>query len=175
MFLFDLSWDDFLTLLAKQVYAKSPVCLVVDRMVWQFSVSWTVKVDSLPLTSEEGFEYMISHLKASSLRAAGNLFIKMAKPTDGEAQLPPWAVKSVTTSEALLGKDKPSSSKCTVSLDKKLAPIVQQLQDTYPIGLCDCHPNLCCFHHGPTDRHYELIPTLEKVWAHAIVCLPLVI
>ncbi|KAI6152540.1 hypothetical protein BKA82DRAFT_3932596, partial [Pisolithus tinctorius] len=77
MLSFDLSWDDFLTLLAKQVYAKSPVCLVVDTMVWQFSVSQTVKVDSLPLTSEEGFEYMISHLKASSLRAAGNLFIKM--------------------------------------------------------------------------------------------------
>jgi len=34
MLLFSASWEDLLSLLTKQVYAKSPVCLVVDTMVW---------------------------------------------------------------------------------------------------------------------------------------------
>ncbi|KAF8833656.1 hypothetical protein BDN67DRAFT_916513, partial [Paxillus ammoniavirescens] len=83
-----MSWEEFLLFLATRVYATSVACLVVDTMLWWFSASLTAKSDSLPLVNEEGFKYMISHVQASSLRASGSLFIKMARPTKGEEQRP---------------------------------------------------------------------------------------
>ncbi|KAF8833655.1 hypothetical protein BDN67DRAFT_1017310 [Paxillus ammoniavirescens] len=85
---FAMSWEEFLPFLATRVYATSVACLVVDTMLWRFSASPTAKSDSLPLVNEEGFKYMISHVQASSLRASGSLFIKMARPTKGEEQRP---------------------------------------------------------------------------------------
>ncbi|KAF9234541.1 hypothetical protein BU15DRAFT_78901 [Melanogaster broomeanus] len=167
---FGMPWDEFLPFLATRAYATSAACLVIDTMLWRFCANHTAKSDSLPLTNEEGFKYMISHVKASPLQASGSLFIKMARPTKGEEQLPPWAAKATPAVQPVLDDvATPAASKKSISLDDKLLPYVRQLRDTYPEGLCDIHPQLRCFHHAPTDWHFELTEKREKVWAFAML------
>ena len=40
--------------------------------------------------------------------------------------------------------------------------------DKYSLGLCPLHPNLPCFHHRPTDLHFNLDHPHVLVWAQAI-------
>ncbi|KIK75748.1 hypothetical protein PAXRUDRAFT_18730 [Paxillus rubicundulus Ve08.2h10] len=122
---FGMSWDAFLPFLATRAYATSAACLVVDTMLWRFCANHTAKSDSLPLTNEEGFKYMISHVKASPLQASGSLFIKMARPAKGEEQLPPWAAKVTPAVQPVLDDVAAPTSKKSVSLDDKLLPYVK--------------------------------------------------
>src|SRR6266576_1002173 len=55
-----------------------------------------------------------------------------------------------------------------VKLDDALEEIVAKLASKYPLGLCDCHPDLPCFHHHASNLHFNLDCPQLLVWAQAI-------
>jgi len=49
-----------------------------------------------------------------------------------------------------------------------LEEIVLKLSDKYPVGRCNSHPDLPCFHHRASDLHFKLDRSRLLVWAQAI-------
>jgi hypothetical protein len=56
-----------------------------------------------------------------------------------------------------------------LTLDQKLALIVEKHETKYLIGICEEHPDLRCFLFAPKGWHFDLNTAKLKVWAHAIV------
>jgi hypothetical protein len=56
-----------------------------------------------------------------------------------------------------------------MKFDDELEEIIAKIIDKYPAGLCANHPDITCFHHRPSDLHFELNHPCCLVWAAAIV------
>ena len=55
-----------------------------------------------------------------------------------------------------------------VKLDDTIEEIVTKLSNKYPPGLCELHSDLPCFHHHPSNLHFNLDCSQLLVWAQAI-------
>ncbi|EIW86200.1 hypothetical protein CONPUDRAFT_161011 [Coniophora puteana RWD-64-598 SS2] len=136
------SWEGFLEMLARLVQTK-PDNLIVASMAWK----WLKERGSgLPLTSPDGLTTMVGQIKANA--TPSTVVVVTMNPPKKNAKL-------LKATRAL-------------SLDKTLQPIVQQLQEQYPIGQCPAHPDVHCFLYAPLNLHYELTSARVRVWAHAI-------
>ena len=56
-----------------------------------------------------------------------------------------------------------------MSLDEQLAPIIEKLEDSNPIGKCDAHPKMRCFEYHTNSWHFELSRHRLQAWANQIV------
>ena len=56
-----------------------------------------------------------------------------------------------------------------IKFDDEVEEIAASLAKKYPPGLCHIHPDLPCFHHRPSDLHFDLNRPRRLVWAAAIV------
>ncbi|KIK75325.1 hypothetical protein PAXRUDRAFT_19097 [Paxillus rubicundulus Ve08.2h10] len=83
-------------------------------MQWQFCASLVAKAASLPHTNEEDFKYMLLHVQASPLQTLGSIFIKIAWPTKGDEQVPPWVVKATPEVQPVLDDVATPASKKSV-------------------------------------------------------------
>ena len=54
--------------------------------------------------------------------------------------------------------------------DNDLNELTGQIDMKYPVGICKSHPKMQCFHHRPTNLHFELTRVRKLVWASSIVC-----
>lgn len=55
------------------------------------------------------------------------------------------------------------------TFDDKVASTVGEIMRLYTVGLCARHPDMRCFHHKPSDLHFELTRPRINVWAAAYV------
>ncbi|KAH7903115.1 hypothetical protein BJ138DRAFT_1021132, partial [Hygrophoropsis aurantiaca] len=134
------TWDKFLAFIAGVAKTK-PSYLVVSSMGWHWNGK--AKKTTLSLSNEVGLQTMVGQILASKSKGAGVIFVTMAKPR------------------------KPKTED-VVSVDRKIAPIVEELEHKYPVGICRTHPRIRCFEHAPTKLHFELDANRMKVWALAI-------
>lgn len=82
----DTTWGKFLTHVATTVKLPSDSELASDSMQWR----WRHEKQSLPLTSETGFESMVKQIRASRIGDADLLIVTMEKPLPkyGDGELP---------------------------------------------------------------------------------------
>jgi hypothetical protein len=53
--------------------------------------------------------------------------------------------------------------------DEDLDEHISAIELKYPTGTCATHPDQECFHHRPTDNHFELMHAQKIFWAAKIV------
>jgi hypothetical protein len=53
-------------------------------------------------------------------------------------------------------------------IDDNLNRIAADLMEKYPPGTCPTHPSIVCFHHRPSNQHFEIDRQRSLVWAAAI-------
>jgi len=54
--------------------------------------------------------------------------------------------------------------------DDDVDDYLTEIETKYAAGNCDTHPDKECFHHRPTDNHFELTRAQKIFWAAKIVC-----
>ncbi|KAG6834965.1 hypothetical protein H0H93_006043, partial [Arthromyces matolae] len=139
--------------------------LPVDAMAW----SMGQKRSTLPLTNKVGFEAMKQQIKAAKDPNSAHIIVS----------LPPISTRStkkakhrhaVSTSdgEAAVFEQEPVEDDGS-AWGKKLTPVVEKLQGLYPVGDCDLHPTIRCFHYHKQHWHFELDSNRLNVWAAAII------
>ncbi|KAH7918108.1 hypothetical protein BV22DRAFT_1134846 [Leucogyrophana mollusca] len=114
---------------------------------------------------------MLKQIQASELASNGMLFVSMARPVKKKQDLPPWAqANKCPVNEGNPTNDGTATlSEKKLSLDARLKPIYNSLKDCYPIGRCDIHDTIHCFHYQPKDLHFELSHNRLLVWANTIL------
>ncbi|KAF8587971.1 hypothetical protein K439DRAFT_1613890 [Ramaria rubella] len=134
----------------------------------------------LSLMNKESFELLCEHVESVVKRADHVVYLTMKKPKrrqdDGDEVHVLWlwlttCLEGGQTSNISteVSEEDGHGSKCKkLGLDDTLMPIIDELEDKYPVGLCKSHPKLCCFHHVKQDLHFELMAMRIKIWTHAI-------
>ncbi|KAH7917676.1 hypothetical protein BV22DRAFT_1052268 [Leucogyrophana mollusca] len=161
--------EDFLSLLAGVVRTK-PEYLAVNSMGWYWNGK--PKKTMLALSSNMGLQMMVKQILASKTGDAGVIFVTMAMPQKPKWESLPWLDNDLddTCWDSECNKENEPKSRlgAKISVNRKIAPIVETLEGMYPVGNCRKHPEIRCFAHGPTKCHFELDSNRLKVWALAI-------
>ncbi|KAI0691620.1 hypothetical protein C8Q76DRAFT_758677 [Earliella scabrosa] len=154
-------------------------------------------VQWLPLKDAAAFAVLMESIrkaaKGGSLSGNEIILISMAQPLSAfPSQYPPWVTPTspYTTfsgssappapmeapgimhgmsSFLVPGSTRRDGGSKKPTLDESLAPIVERLKETYPIGCCALHPGIRCFHYSPMDWHFDLDNAKLKVWANGIL------
>ncbi|KAI0043140.1 hypothetical protein FA95DRAFT_1631791 [Auriscalpium vulgare] len=158
----EMSWDDFLDGIATTV--KMPLAnIIIPSFTWR----WNSKPQSsrLPLTTENGFVALKNEAKQVSLAATrkstiGHILVMMAHPV-----VNPHVSRYSEENQRVIASQEAVPDVSMINAK----PVVNQLMEKYPPGLCPTHPTLACFHYAPNDWHFELSSPKLKVWASHIL------
>lgn len=164
-----MKWTQFLDEIAE--------CMEIDKenirldgMTWAFQK----QKEPLPLSTEQGFNTMREQVKAKA-QSATVIFVYhpiSKKKTGHRARSGLGDDEDEDDAVGVMnrGEDDSRWGK-KLNLDDKLAPILEQLKNLYPVGNCSDHPDIRCFNwpfRGET-WHFELNQGRLSVWAHAIL------
>ncbi|KAG6904821.1 hypothetical protein DXG01_006953, partial [Tephrocybe rancida] len=163
-------WKPFLKDLASTAWVDKEN-IPLDMMVWSMGGK-----KMLPLTNKAGFKAMQQQIKSAKDSNSVVIILylppiahcqskpdKKTKVDDSDDELNIHASEQLEVEEddSLWGKKK--------SLDKQLAPVVEKLQNLYPVGNCNDHPGIRCFHYQKHHWHFDLDSNRMNVWAAAIL------
>ncbi|KAG6894622.1 hypothetical protein C0992_005365 [Termitomyces sp. T32_za158] len=160
----NMSWTRFLTEVSATVDIELEN-LDLTEMTWCFQ-----KKAQLMLTSVGGYKAMIQQILALKDPSAAIIIVSLPAPKRAHAKGgQKYQQESDEDFEELNQLDEDTKWGKKLSLDDQLAPIVHELEEKYPPGICDEHREISCFHYCPKGWHFHLDRNRIKVWANAIV------
>ncbi|KAF8187424.1 hypothetical protein BJ912DRAFT_1059774 [Pholiota molesta] len=172
----DVSWKKFLRVLA-ELLETTPSFLAIHSFQWKFlkpgNSPW------LPLASEIAYQSLIRQLREPPKNVSGSyIVVKMDAPVQQPVdRSKPWTLDSQNQTRQpsnLFGRaaededdteleDNRKGKKA--AFDEDVSEHISALEEKYAAGNCQTHPNVECFHHRPTDHHFELTRARKIFWA----------
>ena len=180
-----IEWDPFLDVIANLLKAK-PENLRVGTFEWK----WLKPASSpwLPLQNSGG---LVSMLKKVKTKTDAYIILRTHAPEpDRTTAALPWSQTLGDAPGGIADEEDRSdleeggppkrvsieNEQCDVltqffvqqRLDDVLEQIVAKLEEKYPAGRCNIHPDLPCFHHRASNLHFNLDRPRLLVWAQSI-------
>ncbi|CCA76209.1 hypothetical protein PIIN_10202 [Serendipita indica DSM 11827] len=123
----------------------------------------------LPVESQRGFMGM--HKQISTKKGENTIIVKVTRPEDANATAltvgSAVSIRSVQQ-DGKRGVHVQGSTVFDQHHDDDNNVIKDRLKEIYAIGMCEMHPTIHCFHHAPTNLHWELNDIRLTVWATRI-------
>ncbi|EDQ99975.1 uncharacterized protein LACBIDRAFT_334562 [Laccaria bicolor S238N-H82] len=157
-----MGWERFLCEVV-EITGQETENLDTTSMSWSFQ-----KKEMYPLTNVASFKTMVTQVK--SLKDPSSTIIVICLPIPKAQQTTIWAPQTMAEQvEQRLGQ-MPDDSLYgkKLSIDAQLVPIVEKLEELYPLGQCLRHPDVCCVA-ASNGWHFDIDTTRIKVWALAVV------
>ncbi|KAJ7124081.1 hypothetical protein C8R43DRAFT_1031254 [Mycena crocata] len=164
-----MNWLGFLGVLARAM-GTQVAFLDIGSFMWR----WLKPANSpsLPIRDEAGFKSLIRQILSPPKNIPQMyIIIKMDPPAKPPPGSMPGSSRIDAVFDAAFGADNDSDEDDQpkkLGFDDGLQELMDQISDKYPAGTCSVHPEIECFHHRPTNLHYELTRTKKIVWAAAI-------
>ncbi|EDR10762.1 uncharacterized protein LACBIDRAFT_315508 [Laccaria bicolor S238N-H82] len=169
VFMRKMTWEKFLEEVAEIVDVDIEN-LGLDGMTWGFQE----KKAKLPLTNDHGFQTMRNQIK--NHRDLSSIIIVVYHPIPCVRQ--PRATLRESCSAPQPDPDGgrvqevPTRWEAKIGLDVQLAPIIEKLEEMYPVSACAEHHGIRCLTHSPHSGeywHFELDHKKLSLWANAIL------
>ncbi|KIK49949.1 hypothetical protein GYMLUDRAFT_65473 [Collybiopsis luxurians FD-317 M1] len=171
--LLDTNWGDFIDLVCKTAKCTREQ-LVIESLRWSWRTAKGTTKSRNPITTAVGHDQMVKSLKNMDRkeRDGGMVYIFMAQPRIlgvaessrpwnlSEGQMPSANAEPTVDLSMLIGQK--------VSVDARLKPIIEAIENKYPIGKCAQHPTLHCLVYEPKQWHFDLDRNWICVFAMAV-------
>ncbi|CAA7268274.1 unnamed protein product [Cyclocybe aegerita] len=149
-----MKWADFLADVGDVVQIDKEN-LDINGMSWSFQKQCG---ENLPLTNKYAFKAMCNMIKDANPK--GNSSIVMVYHP-----IPCTQLRSCSGGNVI-------QDNMQLTLDKQLKPIIQELEEKYPVGNCLNHPDIQCFTSTSIANqswHFHLDQRRIMVWANVIL------
>ncbi|KZP34568.1 hypothetical protein FIBSPDRAFT_881084 [Athelia psychrophila] len=152
--------------------SQAPKNLAISMFEWHHLKPNTSPC--IPLTNMNGWDSLRKQVALmTSPKTPPFLVLEMLSPVILAGAAPmPWHAASTTGVDEYQGDDDgpiDNSVYKKAKLDDDLKSTASALADKYPPGLCAMHPTVACFHHRPTNLHFNLTDRPRRlVWAASI-------
>lgn len=173
IFMRKMGWEKFLEEVA-EIVDIDVENLGLEGMTWGFQE----KKAKLPLTNEHGFEALRNQIKnhcdlSSVIVIVYHPIPRVRQPraTLREGRRAPQAVTDGGRVQDV-NQDVPTRWEAKIGLDGQLAPIIEKLEEMYPVSSCTEHHGIRCLTHSPRSGeywHFELDHKKLSLWANAIL------